>query len=370
MPPVALFLFDRPQTTARVFDAVRRARPDRLFLFADGPHPGVTDDAGAVAAARATVERVDWPCEVMRDYAEANLGVGRRVSSGLDRLFAEVEEAIVLEDDTLPSDGFFPFCAELLARHRDDPEVMMLSGTNDLVTWRADRQDYHFSLYGRVWGWATWRRAWRHYDFTLTAADDPETRRRIADRLGDEEQMAHRLEVAERVRSGRVDTWDYQWSWAILGNGGRTAVPAVNLVSNLGFGAGARHTAGADPVRGHLPCGRLGSPLRPPASREPDRAYDREAFLRWTGRPSRESLLHQAEALLDAGRPLQAWVFFQQLGRTWPDSADVFYGAARAAHALGRDGPARAAADRALALAPRHEAAARLRRMLAGGAGP
>ncbi len=112
--PVALVVYNRPERTARVFEAVRQARPSHLFVIADGPHPSRQGDTERCAAVRAIVEQVDWPCQVARDYADTNLGLKRRVEGGLSWLFGCVEEAIILEDDCLPHPCFFSFCQELL----------------------------------------------------------------------------------------------------------------------------------------------------------------------------------------------------------------------------------------------------------------
>ena len=127
--PVALLLFRRSEETARVFERIRQARPRKLFLIADGPRPGNQEEARSCEAARAVVERVDWPCDVVRDFAEENLGLKRRIPSGLDRVFGEVEEAIVLEDDCLPHPSFFPYCEELLDRYRDDERIVHIAGS-------------------------------------------------------------------------------------------------------------------------------------------------------------------------------------------------------------------------------------------------
>src|SRR3954462_13955415 len=162
-----MIIFRRPEYTARVFERIREARPERLFVIADGPRPGNADDARRCEQARAVVEGVDWRGEVVRDFAEENLGLKRRIPSGLARVFAEVEEAIVLEDDCLPHPSFFPYCEQLLARYADEERVMHLAGSQLLQPAPARRASYHFSRYVHIWGWATWQRAWRHFDLDL-----------------------------------------------------------------------------------------------------------------------------------------------------------------------------------------------------------
>ncbi len=345
--PVALFLYRRPALTARVFAAVRAARPRRLFLIADGPRAG---EAEAVAAARA-VCAVDWPCAVERLFAERHLGLRARLSSGLDAVFAAEPEAIVLEDDTLPGADFFPFCESLLARYRHEPRVAQVSGCNPLLRWKAATHLY--SRLGSIWGWASWRRAWRLYDVGAASAASEEVARRVAAVVGAEE-AGRRRKRTRAAGAGTLDTWDFQWSWARLAAGAVSAVSAVNLVSNIGFGARASHTHGG---LGALPRWGWEGPPRAPAELAPDADYDRLLCALLAGR-GEASAAHRGRALLAAGRPLAALVLFRSLG------AVGRLGQARALLALGRMAAARSCVDARLAEVPGDGEAAALRARL------
>lgn len=280
-----LLVFNRPALTARVFERVRAARPRRLLVVADGPRAGRGEDVESVAQVRRIVTQVDWQCELLTDFAKENLGCRRRVSSGLDWAFDGCDEAIVLEDDCLPDPSFFRFCDELLARYRDDERVMMISGLNPVAPWRADQQSYHFSYCGAIWGWASWARAWQHYDVEMRAWDDPAARDRVRDVFADPLLYEPRIAAYDRVRRGEVDTWDMQWSFARIVQSGLSVVPAVNLIRNIGVGGGATHTLGAHPMA-DLPTTAMNWPLRHPAYVAVDREYDR-AFTRHLKPPSR-----------------------------------------------------------------------------------
>ncbi len=283
---VVLLVFNRPALTARVFARLRAARPRRLLVVCDGPRAGRQDDVEAVAEVRRIVTQVDWPCDLLTDFAEQNLGCRRRVSSGLDWAFSQTDEAIVLEDDCLPDPSFFPFCDELLARYRDDERVMMITGLNPVAPWKADRQSYHFSYCGAIWGWASWARAWRYYDVEMRAWDDAEARDRVRDVFADPMLYEPRIATYERVRRGEVDTWDMQWSFARIIQSGLSVVPAVNLIQNIGVGGGATHTRSAHPMA-DLPTTAITWPLRHPRYVAVDREYDR-TFTRHLKPPSRQ----------------------------------------------------------------------------------
>jgi hypothetical protein len=300
--PVALILFRRPDRTRRVFERIREARPERLFLIADGPRSGNTDDARGCDQARAVVERVDWRCDVVRDYADENLGLKRRIPTGLDRVFDQVTDAIVLEDDCLPHPTFFAYCEELLERYRDDERVVHISGSQ-LLPDRPEATAYHFSRYVHIWGWATWRRAWRLFDLELTdwhAASETEREARLRSMFETESERRYWGHVWDH--SGEIDNWDAQWSYVPLSRGLLAANANRNLISNVGFGEDAT-TATGDP----LSIARRGLeampfPLRHPAEVRRDVAAD-QAASRLFRRPSvgREMWQRGVNAVLSAG---------------------------------------------------------------------
>ncbi len=242
--PVAFIIFNRPDTTERVFAEIARARPPKLLVVGDGPRANRPGEAEKVAACRAIIDRVDWPCEVLTNYSEANLGCKVRVSSGLDWVFEQVPEAIILEDDCLPHPTFFRFCQELLERYRDDERIGMISGDNYLFGGIEINSSYYYTKYSNIWGWASWRRAWKNYDVTLCNWHE------FSQSQGFESFNMTRAEVAfwsdafGKTFLNKIDTWDYQWVFTNFINNRVSINPAVNLISNIGFGAGATHTTG------------------------------------------------------------------------------------------------------------------------------
>jgi len=259
--PVVLLMFARPDTTTRVLDAIREARPRRLLVVADGAREDVPGEAERCEQTRALVERVDWDCEVSTDFADRNLGQKSRVESGLSWAFGLEEEAIVLEDDTLPHPSFFRFCDELLERYREEERVLSISGSNFQFDGPATSDSYYFSRYPHIWGWASWRRAWE--------IDDPEMSRwpelrdtdwleRLVDAPHAASYWGYQLDLTYRDRH----TWDYAWLFASWLADGLHVVPNVNLVSNLGFRADATHTGPehAD-FLGDLPTAEMRFPL-------------------------------------------------------------------------------------------------------------
>ncbi len=277
--PVALFLFNRPDTTMRVLDVIRQVKPLKLLLIADGPradHPG---EAEQCATARAVVDQVDWECEVLKNYADANLGCRQRLASGLDWVFATVDEAIILEDDCLPHLTFFRYCDELLEYYRDDERVMHISGDNFLFGHHRTPYSYYFSGHVHVWGWASWRRAWQHYDVTLRRWAELREGGWLWDLLGDPFQAAHWTWTFDRVARQAIDTWDYQWVFACWTQNGLSILPHVNLVRNIGFSPQGTRTRVRHPWS-DLPTQAMEFPLRHPPHLIRDRRADQ--FTYWS----------------------------------------------------------------------------------------
>jgi len=239
--PVALLIFNRPDTTQRVFEAIARARPPKLLVVADGPRARRPGEAEKCAQTRAIIERVDWECEVVTNYSEINLGCRNRVASGLDWVFAQVDEAVILEDDCLPHPSFFRFCEDLLERYRHDQRVGMISGDNFQFGTRTGDGSYYFSKYTHIWGWATWRRAWRYYDVSAKLWPQFLTSGHF-ERATFPLERAYWKAVFAAVSAGTLDTWDYQWTLSCWAQSLLSVLPEVNLVSNIGFGPAATHT--------------------------------------------------------------------------------------------------------------------------------
>jgi hypothetical protein len=248
--PVALIIFNRPHLTRRVFEVLRKVKPATLFVIADGPRADKPEDAALCEATRSIFEKVDWECRVTRNYAAQNLGCGRRPASGISWVFEQVPEAIILEDDCLPHPDFFRYCSELLAYYREDERIAHIGGTCFYPEMNSTVASYRFSRYPLCWGWASWRRAWRHFDAELQDLPTLAASGELDDilRYCLETESARRF-WRERFAAVQVTekshVWDYQWILACWRQRALSIYPNVNLVSNIGFGDDATHTLSA-----------------------------------------------------------------------------------------------------------------------------
>ena len=249
MKSAVLFLvFNRPATTQQVFEAIRAAKPPKLYVAADGPREDRRDEADRCAEVRRIATDVDWPCEVSTLFRDRNLGCKMGVSGGINWFFENEEEGVILEDDVLPMPSFFGYCDELLERYRYDDRVAMISGCNLISSRYTPNESYFFSRINHIWGWASWRRVWKHYDAAMNAWPEWRDQNGLVDfSEGDSLFESYWRNKFNAAHSGQVDTWDYQWTFTCWRLGALTALPARNQTRNLGFGSDATHLATVTP---------------------------------------------------------------------------------------------------------------------------
>ena len=273
--PVLLLIFNRPDTTKIVFDAIKQAKPKRLYIAADGPRQNVEDDAEKCSQARQIATSLNWNCEIKTLFRAKNLGCKYSVSSGIDWFFKWEEMGIILEDDTVPSQTFFWFCQELLEKYKNDYRIMHINGTN--FFWNKiqySNADYFFSQYGNIWGWASWRRAWKLYDVNLKDWDclNGNYLKKV---FSNKNERIIRKQQIEKILNGQLDTWDYQWILYKYVNAGLSIIPKSNLVKNIGFIQDSTHTKmNEKDIRSNLPIQEIALPLNHPQYVFSDIEYD------------------------------------------------------------------------------------------------
>jgi len=271
--PVVILGFNRPDMTQRVFEAVAHARPQKLFLVMDGPRDGSVSDRGSVAATRGVVTKVAWPCEVVEIFAAENLGLKKRIVSGLTEVFAATNRAIILEDDCVPDGSFFRYCDELLEKYAEDSRVGVISGSSRLRGQLVSPHSYDFSADLRIWGWATWARTWD----TFVASGDLEASWDEGQQAGIAQSFPHgarRSAMKKMLNTAtELDSWALPFAVHCGRRGYVSAVPAENLVENIGFGQTSTHTKFEDYVA-HVPASSLSFPLIHPESVAPHPQLD------------------------------------------------------------------------------------------------
>lgn len=315
--PVVLLGFNRPETTAEVMRVVAAARPSKLFAVLDGPRPGHPGDQESCLAVRQVVEAsIPSGCELVRFYQDTNLGCRENVARGLDRVFAEVEEAVILEDDCVPDPSFFPFCAELLERYRHDPRVGMIAGTNYQNGVRVTEDSYYFSRHAHIWGWATWRRAWVLRDLSMSAWPVLRPTGWLREVTGSDRACRYWRRIFDdchRPQEGSLNSWAVPWNFTCWLHCMRAVIPVMSLVRNSGIGPEATHSR-TTPGGLRFPVEPMEFPLRHPAEfsvhAEADARTERIFF-------GRSGMMERIYWALGAPVPLATARRWQRTVRRW-----------------------------------------------------
>ena len=295
---VLFLIFNRPDTTKQVFEAIRKAKPPRLYVAADGPRADKPGEAEKVEQVREIAMQVDCDCEVKTLFREENLGCGKAVSSAITWFFENEEEGIILEDDCLPSQSFFWFCEELLERYRGDMRIWHIGGYKHFELGH-DKFSYNFSFYTPIWGWATWKRAWKYYDFDLSSYRLFRNELKNYNLFRSQKETNHRKMILDKVCSGSIDTWDYQWNFCVRINSGLSIRPSKNLVKNIGFGNNATHTRLKNEVVNNAIKYELEFPLMHPNLFWVNAKLDQNFFYKHISKPIVKRIITRLSNLFD-----------------------------------------------------------------------
>jgi len=237
---VLFLVFNRLSTTKQVFEAIREAKPPRLYIAADGAREAKDHEDKKVQEVRNfIISNIDWDCEVKTLFRKNNLGCKMAVSGAIDWFFNQEEMGIILEDDCLPSQSFFWFCEELLLKYKDNMRVGQISGDNFQKGMVRGDADYYFSIYNHIWGWASWANRWSKYDVDLKTIDNASFLKNI---FNENSTIRYWSNIFDTMKQKQIDTWDYQWTFTMWHHKFLTVLPNKNLVANIGFGEDATHT--------------------------------------------------------------------------------------------------------------------------------
>lgn len=280
---VAIMIFNRPEKTKQILEKIRVVKPEKLFIIADGPRIGNENDIIKCRETRSIFDNIDWKCTVFKNYSDENLGCAKRGYTGFDWVFKNVEEAICLEDDCIPDISFFKYCDELLEKYREDTRIMLISGTNQLGTWKKGGYSYHFSKFGGIWGWASWQRAWKYYSFDISLWDDDNLKRLLKNRLNIFQYIS-RKNIYDLIynKKAKFSSWAYQWGFSRIIQSGLAISPCVNLITNIGAGEGATNTKVKSKVS-NLKSYEIEFPLKHPPYIMADDEYDRKMYNKING---------------------------------------------------------------------------------------
>ena len=274
--PVVIIGYNRPDLMKRVLVELKRQSVEHLLVVLDGPKPTVEDHIKC-GEVKSLIEMIDWPKRKDVCISESNMGLRRRVVTGLNWAFTLVEEAIVLEDDCVPSMSFLKFCSHCLERYKEDTRVWTICGQNLQKGRSIGTASYYMSSYAHCWGWATWKDRWEQNTFT-----SGDWRRRVRQTPSWKERFRwdERIfwqDIFYNVEMGRIHSWAYQWQACIWMNNGNSITPNVNLVMNVGFAANGTNTVDSRSELSRMPTGCI-ERIADPAELEVIPKADRYVF--------------------------------------------------------------------------------------------
>jgi len=279
--PVLFIIFNRSDTAIQVLAEIKKARPARLYITADGPRPNRPgEDVACAQTKEAIIAAIDWECEVKTLFREQNAGPKEAISSAISWFFENETEGIILEHDCLPDNSFFRFCDVLLTKYRLDTRIWLISGSN-LARKKFGNASYFFSRLTNGWGFATWKRSWNYYNKDLTQYEESEVRHHL-ENIFDESLIIDSWEqIFKYMKAGKIDTWDYQATFAHLFNNCLNIMPNSNLVSNIGFGEKAENTKDENSFFANIPLEPISEIIHPKyilAEKEADNIILNEEF--------------------------------------------------------------------------------------------
>jgi len=244
--PILFLIFNRPDTTKRVFESISSIKPAKLYIAADGARKDKLGEDLLCEDTRSIIDLIDWECEVKTLFRTENLGCKIAVSSAIDWFFENEEQGIILEDDCLPNESFYNYCETLLNYYVSDERIMHISGNNFQDGIVRGIGSYYFSNYNHIWGWATWKRAWKAYNVDLSFLTETEIETLIEKQFDTKKERLFWNNIFKKVINKTIGTWDYQWTYAVWKNNGLSILPNKNMIANIGFNNNGTHTSGVD----------------------------------------------------------------------------------------------------------------------------
>lgn len=244
--PILFLIFNRPDSTKLVFESIRSIKPAKLYIAADGARKHKVGEDLLCKETRSIIDLIDWECEIKTLLRTENLGCKIAVSSAIDWFFENEEQGIILEDDCLPNESYYNYCETLLNYYASDERIMHISGNNFQDGNVRGNGSYYFSNYNHIWGWATWKRAWKAYNVDLSFLTETEIETLIEKQFDTKKERLFWNNIFKKVINKTIGTWDYQWTYAVWKNNGLSILPNKNMIANIGFNNNGTHTSGVD----------------------------------------------------------------------------------------------------------------------------
>lgn len=232
--PILIVTYKRHDTTFEVLKTLKMIQAKTVYISSN--HWKNDEEKEIVLSLREKIKNfIDWNCDLHMIIRTEHLKAKDSFSSAIDTFFQYEDMGIILEDDIVPNQSFFSYCQELLIKYKDDYRILTISGWSaldfDLEAKNTLQDDYFFSKYNHMWGWATWKRAWKLYQKELINFEQNFSK--IKFDTYEEKKTWH--QIFSLYNKGKIDTWDYPWTYTIWKNQGLCIYPKNNMVQNIGL---------------------------------------------------------------------------------------------------------------------------------------
>lgn len=263
---ILLIIFNKEEETKRVFSEIQNTKPDKLFIAADGPRAGYHEEEKCISIRNWVLEQIDWECEVKTLFRQTNVGCGRGPSEAITWFFNYVTEGIILEDDCLPCKSFFTFAAELLEKYRHNPKISIISGNNfQKIQPMNIEADYYYSIFPSSNGWATWKRSWDGFDYSISSWPGINKKKFLSFLFKEKQYRLWWKNQYDMIYNYKPDDmWDFQFHYHCMARQQYAIIPKANLVTNIGYGPNATHSKDPHNYFANVPTFELNTPLRHP----------------------------------------------------------------------------------------------------------
>lgn len=299
MVPVLLIVFNRPDKVSKMLGQLRKVKPKKLFVFADGARTSNEKDSQLCNEVRTLIKvGIDWDCNLQLNFSNTNLGCGLGPVTAIDWFFSKVESGIILEDDCFPDESFFPFCEELLEKYQHNDDIMEIRSSFYMGIKPRENTSYSFSRISGTWGWATWKRAWLKFDYDMKSFPKFKEQNGLLKIFNDKYVAGLLMKKYESGYLKLIDgVWDCQWQFTLMNNEGISIMPHQSLVKNIGFGEDSTHCFTEHDEYKKVKLGQMKFPLVHPLKIEVNTNVDVEFYHYWRG-VNKESLLNRFRKLI------------------------------------------------------------------------
>jgi len=234
--PILLIVFNRPDKTKLLFNQIKKIKPNKLYISADGPRYANPKDKELCGEVRSIVQKIDWDCDYKLKFSDKNLSCKTNVIDSINWFFSLNEQGIILEDDCIPSKSFFMFCEILLEKYKGNTNVMQINGYNGGFDFAGKVTDsYYFSKLNHTWGWASWKRAWNLFDNKCDEYKKYKSNKKILEYYVDPNIANWMITYFDKTVSKEDNIWSSIWSYSILKQNGLCITPKLNYINNIGF---------------------------------------------------------------------------------------------------------------------------------------